>query len=244
MRPSLWSAVLAVIVLGSAIGYAWFAQRPKTPPPAAKEIVEQPKPPAPAEVSASPPQPPVESAAAATAAPLPPAAAAPAPPPAQTIAEPAAPARAETADPRVRLTRELAARLQGDWTGHATYSSVLRGLDCTAAVTRDWKTSIRGASADGKTIVGTFSTVLQADGGKGCPKVRYDIEVDGDFTARVASATSLQVSSRVSGCSGNCDDNRGLLLYKTLSRTYRVNVSAKADRLSFTDNATDFELRR
>lgn len=142
------------------------------------------------------------------------------------------------------MTREVATKLQGDWSGRATYSSILRGLNCTATVTRTWKTSITGVSVDGKSLIGTFSTALKAVGDSSCAKTRYANQVDGEFTARVQSATALQVMARVGGCAGNCDDNGGLLIYKTLNRSYRVAVSAKADRLSFSDNATDFALKR
>jgi hypothetical protein len=235
-RPSLWSAVIAVIVLGSAIGYAWFAQRPKAPLPVVvtEQAVEQVQPPTP--TPATPPAAPAATPPAALVENTP-------APPAAPVAEVPAVAPAES-DPQVRMTRELAAKLQGDWAGHATFALMLRGLDCSAAVTRNWTTTIKGASADGRSIVGTFSTVLQADGDKSCRKAHYDIQVDGDFSARVVSASSLQLNARVSGCSGNCEDNRGLLAYKMLNRTYRVTISPKVDRLSFSDNATDFVLRK
>ncbi len=111
-------------------------------------------------------------------------------------------------------------------------------------MTRTWKTSINSTSADGKTLSGTFSTVLRADGDSSCPKTRYDIQIDGDFTARVQSPSSLQLTTKMKTCTGDCDENRGLLMPKTLNRTYRVGVSAKSDRLTFSDNATDFALQR
>ncbi len=164
--------------------------------------------------------------------------------PPQAAAPAVAPAPRVEDDPQVRLTHEVAATLQGEWVGRAAYSSVLRGIDCSASVIRTWTTSITGASADGKSLVGTFSTVLEAAGGNKCAKTRYRNEVAGDFTARVVSPATLQLAARVNGCNGDCDDNRGLLIYKTLNRTYRVAISPKGDRLSFSDNATDFALRR
>jgi hypothetical protein len=231
-RPSLWSAIIAVIVIASAIGYAWFAQQPKTSVPVAAPpvVVEsKPAPPAPPATTIEPPLPaPSPAPAAPTVAPAP--AAAPAPPAQE--------------NPQARLTRELADKLQGDWSGRASYSTVLRGLDCAASVTRTWTTSITGASADGKMIVGSFSTALDAVGGDKCAKTRYRSGIKGEFTAVVQSPTSLQLLARVGACTGDCEDNRGLLLYQSLNRTYRVAISPNVDRLSFTDNATDFALQR
>ncbi|HZP13812.1 MAG TPA: hypothetical protein VFB36_15445 [Nevskiaceae bacterium] len=240
-RPSLWSAVIAVVVLGTAIGYAWFARRPTTPAAA----------PAPVTQAALQPAPPAETRPAPQATPpatavAPAPAASPPPPPAPVAVAPVAPAvPAPAAAPApIAAAPPTTSKLQGNWVGRASYASVLRGLDCSAEVTRTWKTSITGASADGKTLTGTFSTALRADGDNTCPKTRYDLQIDGDFVARVQSPSALQLTSKVKSCAGDCDDNRGLLIPKTLNRTYRVSVSAKSDRLSFSDNATDFALKR
>lgn len=256
-RPSLWSAVIAVVVLGAVASYAWFARRPSAPAPAPLPAVVTQAPPAPASAA------PVETKPAPTPAPPPapiatpaPAASSPPPVPAPVVAAAPAPIAAPTAAPIAQAPPPAAAspapaaptpttsKLQGVWVGRASYASVLRGLDCSAEVTRTWKTSISSTSADGKTLSGTFSTVLRADGDASCPKTRYDLQIDGDFIARVQSASALQVATKVKTCTGDCDENRGLLMPKTLNRTYRVSVSPKSDRLSFSDNATDFALQR
>ena len=148
------------------------------------------------------------------------------------------PAKIADATPQGEPPSPALARLAGDWIGQASYSTLLRGSDCSVSVSRNWKISISGNGA------GNFTTALVATGGTGCEKLRYASEVIGAFTVRATSATALQVNAKTTRCAGDCDENGGLFLYRTLNRSFRMGVSAKADRLSFSDNATDFVLRR